>query len=88
MTPRGYLDVSEAKGFPLCVVTHYHVSDAECIGDYCEVTIHNAAGDVIKTYGDHYHDKGLTKAEGFVDCLKWLHPKLTFEYRDVADYED
>ena len=56
------------------VVTHYCERDPECIGDYdgIEIFVDNQ---LVKTYGDYYHDKGSEKAEGFVEGLSWLEER-------------
>ena len=74
------------------VTTHYPKSDKEMWGDYYDITINVACGDVMlhMDYGDSYHDKGYAKAEGFVDALKLLYgdkiPVLNLRAADRDDY--
>lgn len=68
------------------VTTHYREDDDEFVGDYWHVSIQFDGVEVTR-YGDHYDDKGLDKAEGFVEALKLVDPTLTVEYKDVADAE-
>jgi len=61
--------------------------DPKCYGDYCEVTI-EVDGKLVRTYGDHYHDKGAERAEGYKDALKdYCDPQVTVEHASVADWE-
>lgn len=50
----------------------YCADDPNCKGDYAYVIIKDASdGEELARYGDHYHDKGLEKAGGFIDALRW-----------------
>ena len=74
------------------VTAHYPKSDKEMYGDYYDVTINVACGDMMlhMEYGDAYHDKGWEKAQGFVDALKLLYgskfPVLQLRAADREDY--
>ena len=48
------------------IVQIFDIEDKDFGGDYLEVEVY-CNGDLISEYGDHYHDKGLERAEGFVD---------------------
>ena len=67
----------------------FSADDAKFLGDYCEVLV-LIDGKVARTFGDAYHDKGLVKADAFVDGF--LHAvgdtqKISVAVRKVADYE-
>lgn len=72
----------------LKIIYHYPKHDSEFIDDYCGVSLW-INGDCIQEYGDDYHDKGDSKVEGFVDCLKFL--KLADDddviEENINDYE-
>ena len=73
------------------VTTHYPKSDKQMYGDYYTVSIRVTRGKMTYAmeYGDHYHDKGQAKAEGFVDALKILFgSKFPVIRHRVADQED
>lgn len=54
----------------LTVITHY--AKGRLGGDYYDVEIVlESTGEVIAQFGDHYHDKGLEKAEGFIEGVAW-----------------
>jgi hypothetical protein len=69
-------------------ITRYEIDDTDCGGDYSEVLI-EIRGEVVATYGDHYHDKGQEKAEGFIDALKHIYGEnlVVVEHEDRNDYE-
>jgi hypothetical protein len=66
------------------VTTHFDVSDPGCEGDYIDVTIH-VGRKLVAEFGDWYHDKGAEKANGFVQGLKYLYPKLVVRLTRKAD---
>lgn len=76
----------------ITITTHYPKTDQEMWGDYYDVTIHVACGDMLfhMDYGDSYHDKGMEKAEGFVDAIKLLYgdkiPILRLRAADREEY--
>ena len=79
--------------FGVTVTTHYPKSDPEMWGDYYDVDIYISAPDGREygmQYGDHYHNRGIDKAEGFVDALKTLYgdklPVLKVRLADREDY--
>jgi hypothetical protein len=72
-------------------IVHYHVDDPDCSGDYRRIEIFKDDVLVIE-YGDHYHDKGREKAEGFFDGIMILlggtdDGKWSYDYERVADEE-
>ena len=70
-------------------VTHFHVDDPDCGGDYIDVELLDEQGNVIAEYGDYYHDKGDEKIEGFIDGVEWATgEKVNLEMKDVSDRED
>ena len=76
----------------ITVTTHYPKSDKRCEGDYYDVDIMVKADNkqyFAMQYGDHYHDKGHDKAQGFVDAIHALFgssvPVLRY---NVSDRED
>lgn len=58
-----------------------------CGGDYREVSI-TVDGHEVARYGDHYHDKGRDKANGFVDGLMCAYGEISLSHEYVADYEE
>lgn len=52
------------------IIEHFDISDEECGGDYHYVTV-NIDGIQVVEFGDHYHDKGAEKAEGWVEGFKY-----------------
>lgn len=66
------------------IVTHYCPGNKD--GDYVsvDVVLNNR---VVKSYGDHYHDEGSTKAEAFVEGLQFLNQNCGWEVleEDVDD---
>ena len=75
----------------ITVSTHYSKADPDYSGDYCEVHVEvRATGgmEFAMQYGDHYHDKGWERAQGFVDAVQALHgPKIPVIRYNVADIE-
>ena len=62
------------------------INDYLCGGDYREVSITIDGTEMVR-YGDHYHDKGRDKAEGFVDGLTCAYGEILLSHEYVADYE-
>ena len=60
--------------------------DPECNGDYHGVTL-EWNGEVIASYGDHYHDKGYEKSEGFVDGVRWAFRKF-ISVKDIIEIDE
>ena len=56
------------------MVIHYAEEDSECGGEYYEVDI-LVDGKKAVTYGDHYHEKGWERAEGFIGGVMFRHKK-------------
>lgn len=79
----------------LKIVEHFDLEYTEIGGDYSHVTI-ELDSEVLAEYGDDYHDKGLEKAEGFVQGwykAQGLEPQEPeYESREFGtrpeDYED
>lgn len=69
-------------------VVHYSKDDEECQGEYWQIDIFKD-GILIVTYGDHYHDKGREKAEGFYDAISKVLEAGTWswEYEEIADMD-
>ena len=74
------------------IVQHYQEDDPDCISDYVDVEVF-VDGNLIREYSDWYHDKGGTRAESFVEGIKWAIsrelPEMSVQVRrvDVADRE-
>jgi len=69
------------------ILTHYPVDDPDCTGDYCSVDV-LVDGELVRQYGDWYHDKGDVQARAFVEgFLARPHIQADVEYDQVADYE-
>ncbi len=51
----------------LTILKHYSKDDIDFIGDYWKVEVFDETGKCIYVKGDHYHDKGTEKVEGFID---------------------
>jgi len=66
----------------LTVITYYHPDDKEFMGDYHSIEILDSTGVVVMNYGDHYHDKGSERAQGFIEGILWVYP----QYRDRIGY--
>jgi len=75
------------------VITHYPEDDKECLGDYIDIEIvvtGSSGAQRYQRYGDHYHDNGSDKAEGFVDALQLIygeHSPIQVSHIDKADRE-
>jgi major membrane immunogen (membrane-anchored lipoprotein) len=71
------------------IITHFLEEDEYCTGDYCSVTIEDQKGNIVKSYGDYYHDKGREKAEGFIEGVKFaLQENVELEYISINDSEE
>ena len=73
------------------ITTHFPKSDKDMFGDYYDVIVDAYLDDdeYHIGYGDHYHDKGLDKAAGFVDALRLLYgQKLPVLNIRVADRDE
>lgn len=51
------------------IVTHYSTEDPDCSGEYFYVDIVKE-GQIVATFGDHYHDKGIVRATSWVEGYK------------------
>jgi hypothetical protein len=69
--------------YNLEVVTHYH---KDCGGDYVRVTI-EMDGEILREFGDNYHDKGHHKAFGYIQAFYDLFgtQEVRVTYRDTED---
>lgn len=70
------------------IIQHYDKSDVDCGSDYISVDV-KIDGEVVETYGDYYHEKGETRAESFVEGVKWAlkDKNIYLEKLAVADAE-
>jgi hypothetical protein len=67
-------------------ITHFAMDDPLCLRDYFDIELLNEAGEVIASFGDYYHDKGLEKAEGFILGVEFaLGEVIEVESRNLAD---
>jgi hypothetical protein len=70
------------------IIFHYPNTDQDCDGDYYYVEI-KVDGQIIKSYGDYYHDHGQDKAHAFLEGLAYCKgKKLILEHINVPDCED
>lgn len=79
--------VKKMKKTKVIIRMHFLKDDKSCGGDYNDVEV-IVDGKLAVQYGDHYHDKGTEKAEGFVDGLIFagLNPEVKDER--VADRDE
>ena len=69
-------------------VIHYSVDDEECNGDYYSVELKDSNGRTVARWGDDYHDKGLDKAEGFIQGVEYVtRTKVKLTEQERADDE-
>jgi len=70
------------------LVRHFPPSDPGCLGDYhyLDITLND---DPVISYGDHYHDKGEDKAQGFLHALRFIYGRenILFTEESKADSE-
>jgi len=67
---------------------HYPKSDRKHEGDYWQIHI-KGGSELLKTYGDYYHDKGYEKALGFIDGVEYVSGnKIKTKVKHVSDLED
>lgn len=66
--------------------TDEEFNDYLCGGDYWAYSV-QVDGVEVARYGDHYHDKGADKAEGFVDALVYVYKEINYTFKQVADQE-
>lgn len=73
----------------LIVVTHYAFGGIG--GDYESVSIESEQGEVLKSYGDYYHDKGDEKVQGFLDGLSFglgaIDVEVKYISKDDGEYD-
>lgn len=71
--------------YNLTVATYY---EKGCGGDYTKVVI-EMDGDVLREYGDYYHEKGREKAEAYLDAFFDLfgQAEVKVRYQDREDSE-
>lgn len=65
------------------IVTYFREDDFDFGGDYDGIRIFEN-GKVIRTYGDHYHDKGRERSQGYLDALKDMNVEVTVAQKSVA----
>lgn len=69
-------------------VVHYSTEDRDFVRDYFDVELFQA-GQIIASFGDHYHDKGLDRAAGFILGVEWATGAVVqLILKNVADRED
>lgn len=56
--------------------TYYSQDDPECYEDYYGIALFDEMGEKIVEYGDHYHDKGEEKMEGFLDGMRYMTDEI------------
>ena len=71
--------------YNLVVVTHY---EKGCGGDYSKVTV-EMDGEVLREFGDRYHDKGREKADAYILAFFDLfgHQEVEVKYEMREDTE-
>lgn len=71
--------------YNLTVVTHYEKAYG---GDYTKVTV-EMDGDVLREFGDRYHDKGREKADAYTMAFYDLfgHQEVEVRYESREDTE-
>lgn len=67
------------------VIVHYEEDDIQCHGDYTGVDV-VIDGEVIKEYSDYYHDKGLEKANAFIEGIVYMYTILNIPFH-MPDYK-
>ena len=73
------------KKSKLEIVTHFLEDDKDYGSDYIDVEV-LVDGKVVRKYDDEYHGQGKSRAEGFVDGVKFIQGG-TIKERNVADRE-
>lgn len=71
----GYKEPYEISPVNITQVIHYGKDDKNCSGEYYYIELKNESGQVIKEFGDWYHDKGIFKAAGFIDGITFITGK-------------
>ncbi len=66
------------------VITHYDKKDTTFSGDYCSIDI-EINGIPVVSFGDHYHDHGREKCQGFIEACLYFIPDIEIERINVAD---
>jgi len=70
-------------------VWHYCKDDPDCGGDYSGIDLFDGGSKKIASWGDHYHDKGADRLEGFVEGVEYVTgSEPVIEHEHVADAED
>ena len=70
------------------LVTHFFEDDEDQSGDYAGVDLY-INDKMVKSFGDYYHDKGLEKAEAWVDCIRWIiDDDIKVERENISDVPD
>lgn len=69
----------------LTQVTHYSEDDTKFWGDYYSVELLKD-DKVIASYGDHYHEKGEERLQGFIAGIEWATgEKVELTHKKIAD---
>lgn len=71
------------------IITHYYYDpefegEDQCNGDYAEVSI-QVDGEEVRRYGDAYHERGEERAQGFIDAMEILFPRVKIIKEKIAD---
>ena len=69
------------------IIEHFPKDDPECGGDYWLIEVY-IGDEKIVTYGDHYHESGQQKAEGFIDGLRHCVGKKNVEVLPLLQIAD
>lgn len=74
--------------YNLKTVAHY---EKGCGGDYVKVTV-EMDGEILREFGDFYHDKGHIRADAYVmafyDLFGTAEVKHTYEQREYKEAEN
>lgn len=67
------------------IVAHYPIDDTDFSGDYYDIELF-IEGNLVKKFGDYYHDKGHVKVEAFLEGVAFASGKpIELTKTDVAD---
>lgn len=70
---------------------HYNKNDTKFSKDYTSIEV-LIDGTVVAEYGDEYHDRGMERADSFIDgyvlgVQEFLTEEIELSVDEVADYE-
>lgn len=67
------------------IVTHFSKEDKNLNGDYYDIELF-IDDQLVKKFGDYYHDKGSEKVEAFIEGIEWATSKsVKVEHKKIAD---